>query len=80
MTGKLRESPPRSQEQSESTMGTRLRNLPIVLVATALSVALFWDCGLRLPVSLNILDEQSTPLRWFGQWQADADRVLCQLV
>jgi thiol-disulfide isomerase/thioredoxin len=63
MTGNLRESPPRSQEQAESTMGTRVRNLLIVLVATALSVALF--LGLRTEtnsVSLNMLDEQSTPL------------------
>ena len=63
MAGNLRESPVASQNQSESTVGTRVRNLLIVLVAIALSVALF--LGLRTQtnsVSLTTLDEQSTPL------------------
>lgn len=63
MSGNLPESPPRSQEQFESTVGMRVRNLVIVLVATALSVALF--LGLRTEtnsVSLSMLDKQSTPL------------------
>ncbi len=63
MTGNLRESPRTSEEQPESTVGTRLRNLLIVLVAIALSVALF--LGLRTEtnsVSLTTLDEQSTPI------------------
>ena len=63
MTGNLRESPRTSEEQPESTIGTRLRNLLIVLVAIALSVALF--LGLRTEtnsVSLTTLDEQSTPI------------------
>ena len=63
MAGNLRESPVVSQKQSESTVGTRVRNLVIVLVAIALGVALF--LGLRTEtnsVSLTKLDEQSTPL------------------
>lgn len=63
MSGNLPESPVMSQEQSESTVGTRVRNLLIVLVAIALSVALF--LGLRTEansVSLSMLDKQSTPL------------------
>lgn len=63
MAGNLRESPVASQEQSESTMGKRVRNLVIVLVAIALSVSLF--LGLRTEsnsVSLATLDEESTPL------------------
>lgn len=63
MAENLRESPVASQEQSESTMGKRVRNLVIVLVAIALSVALF--LGLRTEsnsVSLATLDEESTPL------------------
>ena len=51
------------QEQPESTVGMRVRNLVIVLVAIALSVALF--LGLRTEansVSLSMLDKQSTPL------------------
>ena len=52
-----------SQEQPKSTMGMRFRNLLIVLVAIALSVALF--LGLRTETnsaSLASLDKQSTPL------------------
>lgn len=63
MAGNSPESPVASQNQSESTVGTRVRNLLIVLVAVALSVALF--LGLRTQtnsVSLTTLDEQSTPL------------------
>ena len=50
-------------QQSESTVGKRVRNLLIVLVAIALTVALF--VGLQTQnkaVSLTKLDEQSTPL------------------
>jgi thiol-disulfide isomerase/thioredoxin len=63
MAGNLRESQVASQEQSESTVGRRVRNLLIVLVAIALSVALF--LGLRTQtnsVSLSALNEESTPL------------------
>lgn len=47
----------------ETTTGNRLRNFLVVLVAIALSVALFW--GLRSEtsfVSLDKLNEASTPL------------------
>lgn len=56
-------SPESPVKSPESTMGTRLRNLLIVLVAIVLSVALF--LGLRAEensVSLAALDKQSTPL------------------
>ena len=63
MASNLHESSVVPQEQPESTVGTRVRNLVIVLVAIALSVALF--LGLRTEansVSLSMLDKQSTPL------------------
>ncbi len=63
MTENLRESPVASGEQSESTVARRVRNLLIVLVAIALSVALF--LGLRTEtnsVSLTTLGKESTPL------------------
>lgn len=63
MAENLSELPRRAEEQSESTVGTRFRNLLIVLVAIALSVALF--LGLQTEknsVSLTTLDEQSTPI------------------
>lgn len=63
MAENLRESPVGAQKQSESNVGTRVRNLLIVLVAIALSVALF--LGLQTQnnsVSLTSLDEESTPL------------------
>ena len=63
MAENLGESPHRAEEQSESTVGTRFRNLLIVLVAIALSVALF--LGLQTEtnsVSLTTLDEESTPI------------------
>lgn len=59
MTG-LDESP---SQQAESGVGKRVRNLLIVLVAIALTVALF--LGLQTQnkaVSLTKLDQQSTPL------------------
>jgi len=62
MTG-LRESQIGDQEQTESSVGKRVRNLLIALVAITLSVALF--LGLQnqnQAVSLTKLDEQSTPL------------------
>ncbi len=63
MAGNLGESPVASQEQAASSMGKRVRNLLVVLVATALSIALF--LGLQTQsnsVSLTSLDEESTPL------------------
>lgn len=60
MAGNLEESAVKS---AESTVGKRIRNLLIVLVAIALSVALF--LGLRSEnnsVSLAALAENSTPL------------------
>ena len=63
MASNLHESSVVPQEQPESTVGMRVRNLVIVLVAIALSVALF--LGLRTEansVSLSMLDNQSTPL------------------
>ncbi len=63
MASNLHESSVVPQEQPESTVGMRVRNLVIVLVAIALSVALF--LGLRTEansVSLSMLDKQSTPL------------------
>jgi thiol-disulfide isomerase/thioredoxin len=62
MAENLHESPVTSVE-TESTVGRQFRNLLIVLVATALSVALF--LGLRTEtnsVSLTKLDQESTPL------------------
>lgn len=56
----LDESP---SQQSESTVGKRVRNLLIAMVAIALTVSLFF--GLQTQnkaVSLTKLDEQSTPL------------------
>lgn len=52
-----------SQEQTEFSIGKRVRNLIIAIVAIALTVALF--LGLQnqnQAVSLTKLDEQSTPL------------------
>jgi len=63
MAGNLGESEIKSQEQAEFSTGKRVRNLAIVLVAIALSVALF--LGLRTQtnaVSLTSLDENSTSL------------------
>jgi thiol-disulfide isomerase/thioredoxin len=63
MAEKLSASPIKSPNQSELTSGKRARNFLIVLVAIALSVALF--LGLRTQtnsVSLTALDEKSTPL------------------
>lgn len=63
MARDLHESSVVPQERPESTMGMRVRNLLIVLVAIALSVALF--LGLRTETnsaSLTTLDKQSTPL------------------
>ena len=51
------------EQSTETTVGTKVRNLLIVLVAVALSVALF--LGLRTDssaVSLTSLAEKSTPL------------------
>lgn len=63
MAGNLGESPLASQEQSETTVGTRVRNLLIVLVAIALSVALFFGLQSQTnSASLTTLDEESTPL------------------
>ncbi len=63
MAENLGESIVASQEKSASTLGARLRNLVIVLVATVLCVALF--LGLRTEtnsVSLTTLAQESTPL------------------
>ena len=60
MAGNLGES---TATSSELTTGKRVRNLLIVIVAIALSVALF--LGIRsqnTDVSLTALDEKSTPL------------------
>ena len=60
MAGNLGES---TATSSELTAGKRVRNLLIVIVAIALSVALF--LGIRsqnTDVSLTALDEKSTPL------------------
>ncbi|MHC5596927.1 MAG: thioredoxin family protein [Nostoc sp.] len=57
------DSPVNSPDKSESTFGTRVRNFLIVMVAIALSVALF--LGLRTEttsVSLAKLSNTSTPL------------------
>ncbi|MDF5738723.1 MULTISPECIES: thioredoxin family protein [unclassified Nostoc] len=57
------DSPVNSPDKSESTFGTRLRNFLIVMVAIALSVALF--LGLRTETtsaSLAKLSDTSTPL------------------
>ncbi|MDF5720244.1 MAG: thioredoxin family protein [Rhizonema sp. PD37] len=57
------DSPVNSPEKSEVTVGKRVRNLLIVIVAIALSVALV--LGLRTETastSLAQLDKQSTPL------------------
>ena len=63
MTTNSPDSTVNSQEKSESTVGKRLRNLLIVLVATALSVALFLGLQTeKTSASLATLDEQSTPL------------------
>lgn len=63
MARNLGESPVASNQQSASTVGTRIRNLLIVLVAIALSVALFLGFQTQnKAVSLTKLDEQSTPL------------------
>ena len=62
MAENLGESQVKSQ-QAELTVGKRLRNLLIVLVAIALSVALFF--GLQSQnnsVSLTAFGEDSTPL------------------
>ncbi len=63
MAENLRESPVVAPEHSESNIGKRVRNLLIVLVAIALSVALF--LGLKTQtnsVSLTALDEESIPM------------------
>ncbi|WP_250123898.1 thioredoxin family protein [Chroococcidiopsis sp. CCMEE 29] len=63
MAENLRESPVVAPEHTESNIGKRVRNLLIVLVAIALSVALF--LGLKTQtnsVSLTALDEESTPI------------------
>lgn len=63
MAGNLGESSVASQEKVGASVGARVRNLLIVLVAIALSVALF--LGLRTEtnsVSLASLDEESTSL------------------
>ncbi len=61
MAGNLGESPVGSQ-QSDSTVGKRVRNLLIVLVAIALTVALFFGLQTqKKSVSLTKIDEQSTP-------------------
>jgi len=63
MAGNLRESPVASKQQAESTLGKRVRNLLIVLVAIALSVALFLAFQTQnKAVSLTTLDKQSTPI------------------
>ena len=62
MAGNLPETTQTIQQKPE-VVGTRVRNLLIVLVATALSVALF--LGLQTEnnsVSLAKLDQESTPL------------------
>ena len=62
MAENLGESQIKSQ-QVELTVGKRVRNLLVVLVAIALSVALFF--GLQTQnnsVSLTALGEESTPL------------------
>lgn len=63
MAGDLGKSQINSQGQTELTVGKRVRNLLVVLVAVVLSVALF--LGVRTQndsVSLATLDETSTPL------------------
>ncbi|MFE1748513.1 thioredoxin family protein [Coleofasciculus sp. H7-2] len=63
MAANLPNSPVASPEKSESTMGRRIRNFLIALVAIILSVALF--LGLQTEtssVSLDTQAEQSTPL------------------
>lgn len=63
MAGNLDESPAASQSKPELSVGARVRNLLIVLVAIALSVALF--VGLRTETnstSLAKLSNESTPL------------------
>lgn len=63
MRENLGESQMQSQTPGEVTVGKRVRNLLVVLVAIALSVALF--LGLQSQnnsVSLTTLDEESTPL------------------
>lgn len=63
MAENLRESPVASEEQSESTVAKRVRNLLVVLVAIALSVALFLGLQTKTnSVSLTTLGEESTPL------------------
>jgi thiol-disulfide isomerase/thioredoxin len=63
MAENLQESSVVAREQVELSVGKRFRNLLIVLVAIALSVALF--VGIKTQtnsVSLTSLDENSTPL------------------
>lgn len=63
MSENLGESQIQSQTQADLTVGKRVRNLLVVLVAIALSVALF--LGLQSQnssVSLTALDQESTPL------------------
>lgn len=63
MTGNFGESQIKSQTQDELTVGKRVRNLLIVLVAIALSVALFFGLqSQNSSVSLTALDEDSIPL------------------
>jgi thiol-disulfide isomerase/thioredoxin len=54
---------PISSQKPESTVGTRLRNFVIAMVAIALSVALFLGLGTQTPeAALAKLDQESTPL------------------
>lgn len=54
---------PISSQKPESTVGTRLRNFVIAMVAIALSVALSLGLGTQTPeAALAKLDQESTPL------------------
>lgn len=63
MTAKLPDSVSQSSQQSETAMGTRIRNFLIALVAIALGVALYF--GLQTQTGTASLEKQaeaSTPL------------------
>ncbi|MCL1467651.1 thioredoxin family protein [Argonema galeatum] len=63
MTTNSPNSPMPSPENSESTVGRRLRNLLVVLAAIALTVALLFGIGTQTDTStLTTLAENSTPL------------------
>jgi len=54
------------RQNSESTMGTRLRNLRLFGSSNRSECGAVLGTAVRLTVSLNILDEQSTPLEGLG--------------